>query len=34
VTVLKEYKVDATMADHLFAKSPTHSRKKQDHHLM
>ena len=32
--ILKEYKVDATMADHLLARGPTHSRKTQDHHLM
>ena len=32
--ILKENKVDATMADHLVARGPTHSRKTQDHHLM
>ena len=32
--ILKGNKVDATMADHLFARGPTHSRKTQDHHLM
>jgi hypothetical protein len=32
--ILRDDKVDATMADHLLARGPTHSRKTQDHHLM
>jgi hypothetical protein len=32
--VLKDNKVDATMADHLVARGPTHSRKTEACHLM
>jgi hypothetical protein len=32
--ILKEDKLDATMADHLFARGPTRFRKTQDHHLI
>ena len=32
--VLEENKVDASMADHLFARDPTHSRNTRDHRLI
>ena len=33
-SILKQYKVDATMTDHLVARGPIHSRKTQNHHLV
>ena len=32
--ILEDNKVDATMADHLATRGPTHSRKTPDRHLM
>jgi hypothetical protein len=32
--ILKENKVDATMANRLFSRDPIHFRNMQDHHLM
>ena len=31
--ILQDNKVDVTMADHLFARGPSHSRKTKDLHL-